>query len=192
MLRKSRNMGQILAVIMTTEHDPVKAKTLKWALLSSLAREQQELPSALSFCHVGESEWPVSPEWQETILDRDLGYFYQSLGCRLGRWESCCQIVSSQTYDLTYTLFSDQMGSYHSVCWKPQFLAPKVSIQDSSCFYTHVSPLREEPSGTPLTVWRYQTNMPLKNSNDHDENPFLSLLKKKNVCLTVLFFKKNV
>lgn len=29
MLRKSKNMGQILAVIMTTEHDPVKAKTLK-------------------------------------------------------------------------------------------------------------------------------------------------------------------
>lgn len=97
MLRKSRNMEQILAVIMTTECDPVKAKTLKRALLSSLAREQQELPFALSFCHVGESEWPVSPQWQETFLERAFGYFYQGLSCSLAIWESCCQIVSSHT-----------------------------------------------------------------------------------------------
>lgn len=83
LLRKSRNTGQIIAGIMTLECGPAKAKALRWAVVSSITREQPALSSAVGFCHVGDSVWPVSPEWQGVTLDRGLGYFYQP-PCQVG------------------------------------------------------------------------------------------------------------
>ena len=76
-----RKVGQLL-VIMTLELGPIKAETLRWAFLSSIARENEGLPSALGFCHVGDLVQQISPKWEGASLDRSLPSFFQLLCCR--------------------------------------------------------------------------------------------------------------
>lgn len=167
-LKKSGNMGQIMTVIVNTEHDSAKAKILRWAVLSGITREEQGLPSVLGFYHGGDLVWPVSPEWQGTSLDRGL---YQPLCCRWGRWENCCEILSHQPWDLTYTLFSDQVGSLHPVCWIPQIPAQSLYSRLIIFLYWYFCNHGEELT-VLLIVWGCSLSMALNNNDDNNKNPF--------------------
>lgn len=176
-LRKSRSTGQIMAVI-TMEHDAAKGKTRTWAVLSRITRGEA-FPPAWGFC----------------MLETQRGQFHQNdkelckqgpgvlppAPVRWGRWESYCQVFSSQPWDLTYTLFSGRWG----VCTlfaENQLPAQCLNSGLVGFFYWCSPNRRVEPVGL-LIVWGCSSSKVLNNDNSNNNKKSL----KKSLCLTILF-----